>query len=72
MMPRIGSTASLIRQRAATADALRGDYLRLAIGVGTPTLPPVKPTSFRTMDRSRFSADLFIVFRSAPRGDRHS
>jgi hypothetical protein len=33
-------TAGPIRQRAATADAPRGDSLRLALGVGTLTLPP--------------------------------
>lgn len=65
-------TAGPIRQRAATADTPRSGYLRLALGVDTLTLPPVMPTTFRTMDGFRFSADLFIVFRSAPRCDRHS
>ena len=65
-------TAGPIRQRAATADAPRGDYFRLALGVGTPTLPPVMPTFVQDDGRFRFSAELFIVFRSAPRGDRHS
>ncbi len=65
-------TAGLIRQRAATADAPRGDSPRLALGVGTPTLPPVMPTFVQDDGRLRFSAELFIVFRSAPGGDRHS
>ena len=37
------SSAGPIRQRAATADAPRGDSPRLALGVGTPTLPPLIP-----------------------------
>ncbi len=65
-------TAGPIRQRAATADAPRGDYLRLAPGVGTLTPPPVMPTFVQDDGRFRFSAEPFIVFRSAPRGDRHS
>ena len=65
-------TAGPIRQRAATADAPRGDYLRLAPGVGTPTLLPIMPAFVQDDGRFRFSAELFIVFRSAPRGDRHS
>jgi hypothetical protein len=43
-------TAGPIRQRAATADAPRGAHSRLALGVGSPTLPPSCPPSFRTMD----------------------
>ena len=65
-------TAGPIRHRAATADASRGDYLRLALGVGTPTLPPLIPTFVQDDGRLRFSAELFIVFRSAPGGDCHS
>jgi hypothetical protein len=37
-------TAGRFRQRAATADAPRGDYLRLAPGVPTLTLPRLMPT----------------------------
>ena len=55
-----------IRQRAGTADAPRGGYLRLALGVGTLTLPPVMPTFTQDDGRFCFSAELFIVFRSAP------
>ena len=65
-------TAGPIRQRAATADAPHGGYLRLALGVGPPTLPPVIPTFVQDDGRFRFSAELFIVARSAPRADRHS
>ena len=65
-------TAGPIRQRAATADAPRGAYSRLALGVGSPTLPPVMPTFVQDDGRLRFSAELFIVFRPAPGGDRHS
>ena len=36
-------TAGPIRQRAATADAPRGAHSRLALGVGSPTLPPSCP-----------------------------
>ena len=42
---------------------------RLALGVGTPTLPPLMPTFVQDDGRFRFSAELFIVLRSAPRGD---
>ena len=34
------------------------------LGVGTPTLPPITPTPFRTMDGFALG-ELFIVFRSA-------
>lgn len=64
-------TAGPIRQRAATADAPRG-YLRLAPGVGAPTLPPVMPTYVQDDGQFRFAAEPSIVFRPAPRGDRHS
>jgi hypothetical protein len=50
-----------IRQRAATADAPRGDSIRLALGVGTPTLPPVHTHLLQDDGRFRFSAELFIV-----------
>ena len=58
-------TAGPIRQRAATARAPRSGYLRLAPGVGPPTLPPVMPTFVQDDGRFRFSADLFIVSRLA-------
>jgi hypothetical protein len=46
-------TAGPIRQRAATADAPRGDYLRLAPGVATLTLPPLMPTFVQDDERFR-------------------
>jgi len=60
-------TAGPIRQ-GATDGAHCGDYLRLA-RVGTLTLPPTMPTFVQDDGRFRFTAKLFIVFRSAPRGD---
>ena len=57
-------TAGPIRQRAATADAPRGAYSRLALGVGSPTLPPLMPSFVQDDGPLRFSAELFIVFRS--------
>jgi len=65
-------TAGPIRQRAATADARSCDSPRLAPGVGTLTLPPTMPTFVQDDGRFCFSAELFIVVRSAPRADRHS
>jgi hypothetical protein len=46
-------TAGPFRQRAATADAPRGDYLRLAPGVGTLTLAPLMPTFVQDDERFR-------------------
>jgi hypothetical protein len=62
-------TAGPIRQRAATADAPRGAYSRPALGVGSPTLPPLMPSFVQDDGPLRFSAELFIVFRSAPGGE---
>jgi hypothetical protein len=45
--------AGFIRQRAATADAPRGDYLRLALSVGTLTPPPLMPTFVQDDGRFR-------------------
>jgi hypothetical protein len=39
-------------------------------GVGPLTLPPTMPTFVHDDGRFRFTAELFIVFRSAPGGDR--
>jgi hypothetical protein len=61
-------TAGLIRQ-SATDGARCGDYLRLASGVGTLTLPPTMPTFVQDDGRFRCQVELFIVFRSAPCGD---
>ena len=41
-----------------------GDSPRLALGVGTPTLPPLMPTFAQDDGRFRFSAEPFIVIRS--------
>ena len=38
-----------------------GDHFRPALGVGTPTLPPIMPTFVQDDGRFRFSAELFIV-----------
>jgi hypothetical protein len=60
-----------IRQRAATADAPRGDYSRLVSGVGPADAPAGHPHLRQDDGRLRFAAEPFIVFRSAPGGDRH-
>ena len=56
-------TAGLIRQ-GATDGARCGDYLRLAPGVGTLTLPPTMPTFVQDDGRFRSPVELFIVLRT--------
>ena len=61
-------TAGSIRQ-GATDGARCGDYLRLASGVGTLTLPPTIPTFLQDDGRFRSRVELFVVSRSASCGD---
>jgi hypothetical protein len=55
--------AGPLRHRAATADAPRGDAIRLAPGVRTLTLLPLIPTFVQDDGRFRRHAEPFIVFR---------
>jgi hypothetical protein len=64
-------TAGPTRPRAATADALRRPPLTRSRRRHADA-PAVMPHLIQDDGRFRFTAKLFIVFRSAPRGDRLS